>query len=403
MKKFTITVSPQAGTFGSPAALSATYTPGLTLAQIAPPAGYYWSAPATTVNAGESQAFAAYSAAGSYYASASGSITVNVAKAAPTITTAPAASSVNSRSALSASTLTGGAASVPGTFAWTNGADTVNATGEFGVTFTPEDTANYETVALTASVTAILNENANLSALAVSAGTLAPTFNPATTAYTVTVPNATSSITLTAIKADTNATVSGDGAKSLSVGANRFSITVVAENGTASKTYAVTVTRAAASNNSSSIGGNSNTTTGTTPGNTTTTGNTGATGTTGGGTTTVYLQSPPTTTYVPTATTVETPEATDGTEIADVESPLANAGNTNDADSSLNDGTELPTSSGMGTIGEGETPLGSGADAENSNTPQIVLSIIAIIIALAAIATAIALYIRNRRRKSADY
>jgi len=50
--------------------------------------------------------------------------------------------------------LTGGAASVEGAFAWTDGSITVNATGEFEVTFTPNDENNYEIVKFNVSVTA---------------------------------------------------------------------------------------------------------------------------------------------------------------------------------------------------------------------------------------------------------
>jgi LPXTG-motif cell wall-anchored protein len=90
-----------------------------------------------------------------------------------------------------------------------------------------------------------LSTDATLSNLSVSPGTLSPAFSSATTEYNVEVPNATDSITLTATTTDANATVTGDGVKTLSVGANKFEITVTAEDGIATKTYTVTVTRAA--------------------------------------------------------------------------------------------------------------------------------------------------------------
>jgi LPXTG-motif cell wall-anchored protein len=90
----------------------------------------------------------------------------------------------------------------------------------------------------------IPSTDATLSNLSVSPGTLSPAFASATTEYNVEVPNAVNSITLTATKADANATVSGDvGAKSLSVGPNTFTITVTAEDGNTEKTYTITVTR----------------------------------------------------------------------------------------------------------------------------------------------------------------
>jgi hypothetical protein len=82
--------------------------------------------------------------------------TVIVGKATPTINSAPTASSIIAGQKLSASTLTGGSASVPGTFAWTNPNQVVSAAGtaNYEATFTPTDAANYNTATTTVSVTA---------------------------------------------------------------------------------------------------------------------------------------------------------------------------------------------------------------------------------------------------------
>jgi len=78
----TFTVNKAAGTFGSPAAINTTYTPALTLASLALPTGYAWNAPATSLNAGNGQSFpATYTDPSGNYTTASGNITVNVAKA----------------------------------------------------------------------------------------------------------------------------------------------------------------------------------------------------------------------------------------------------------------------------------------------------------------------------------
>ena len=79
----------------------------------------------------------------------------SVGKATPTITTNPVAAAITYGQALSAATLTGGASSVPGTFAFTSAGTTPNATlaTNFSVTFTPTDTANYNAVYLEVSVT----------------------------------------------------------------------------------------------------------------------------------------------------------------------------------------------------------------------------------------------------------
>ena len=85
--------------------------------------------------------------------------------------------------------------------------------------------------------------NNNLASLSVSnGGTLSPIFDAATTVYTCTVPNSVSSLTITAVAAEDNATVAGAGVKALNVGNNSFQVVVTAHNGN-TKTYALTVRR----------------------------------------------------------------------------------------------------------------------------------------------------------------
>ncbi|GAB6119241.1 hypothetical protein JCM30204_03890 [Dysgonomonas termitidis] len=88
------------------------------------------------------------------------------------------------------------------------------------------------------------SDNADLSSLTVSQGTLSPGFNVNTTNYTVSVANAVSSIEISTTAAGSSATVTGTGIKQLNVGNNTFNIVVTAENGTTTKTYTVVVTRA---------------------------------------------------------------------------------------------------------------------------------------------------------------
>ena len=83
-----------------------------------------------------------------------------------------------------------------------------------------------------------------LASLSVSNGTLSPAFSAGVTSYTCTVPNNVSTITISAAAAG-NGTVSGAGAKNLVVGVNNFNIVVRAEDGSATKTYTVAVTRQA--------------------------------------------------------------------------------------------------------------------------------------------------------------
>jgi hypothetical protein len=97
--------------------------------------------------------------------------------------------------------------------------------------------------------------NANLSSLAVSDGSLSPAFDSGTTAYSVSVPYLTSSLTFTPTVQDPTATVtvsdvavtSGtpSGSVALGVGSNAVTVRGIAQNGS-TKTYSVTVNRAAA-------------------------------------------------------------------------------------------------------------------------------------------------------------
>ena len=100
----------------------------------------------------------------------------------------------------------------------------------------------------------VLSADADLSALTISAGTL-PAFAAATTSYAVDVDNDVASVTLTPTTNDDGASVTvagvmvtsgtASGANNLDVGANDINIVVTAADGTTTKTYTVTVTRAA--------------------------------------------------------------------------------------------------------------------------------------------------------------
>ena len=99
----------------------------------------------------------------------------------------------------------------------------------------------------------LASADADLSALAISSGTLTPTFAANTTAYTAGVTNATTSITVTPTRAEANATITvngvavtsgnASGAINLAVGSNTITTVVTAQDGTTTKTYTVTVTR----------------------------------------------------------------------------------------------------------------------------------------------------------------
>ena len=100
---------------------------------------------------------------------------------------------------------------------------------------------------------AAIQNSSNLTNLTLSSGTLSPAFAAATTSYTASVPNATTSITVTPTLSDATATVkvkgttvtpgTASGAISLVVGTNVITTVVTAQDGTTTKSYTVNVTR----------------------------------------------------------------------------------------------------------------------------------------------------------------
>ncbi|GBU24516.1 hypothetical protein R83H12_01149 [Fibrobacteria bacterium R8-3-H12] len=133
--------------FGTPAAVSTTYTPSLTLGSLTIPTGYSWNAPATTLNAGNSQNFAATYTQSANHNPVTGSITVNVAKAAGTFGT-PSPISTTYAPSLTLSDLTIGTG-----YAW-NTPSTPLAAGSnqsFAATYT-DPSGNYNSASGTVTV-----------------------------------------------------------------------------------------------------------------------------------------------------------------------------------------------------------------------------------------------------------
>lgn len=118
-------------------------------------------------------------------------------------------------------------------------------------------TKEYFVNVIRADMAPVLGNNADLAALIPSAGVLNPGFNPGILAYTLTVPNETSVLSLTPVSADFNAVItvnelpaasgSATAPISLAVGENRLIVSVVSEDGLVSKAYQVAVTRAGSS------------------------------------------------------------------------------------------------------------------------------------------------------------
>jgi hypothetical protein len=88
----------------------------------------------------------ATSEADDYYNEASVQLTINVDKATPAVLKLPIAEPVSVKGTISSSKLSGGEASVPGNFIWTNPDQIVSESGTHEVAFIPDDAINYYTV-----------------------------------------------------------------------------------------------------------------------------------------------------------------------------------------------------------------------------------------------------------------
>jgi gliding motility-associated-like protein len=173
--------------------------------------------------------------------------TASVGNAITTITFTPTLSDATATVTVNGTTVASGTAS--GNIALNVGANVINTvvTAQNGTTKTYKVT-----------VTRAASADATLSNLAISAGTLSPTFASATTGYAATVANTTNAITITPTVNEPNATVkvngntvasgSASGAIALTVGVNAITTTVTAQDGSTTKTYTVTVTRQQSSN-----------------------------------------------------------------------------------------------------------------------------------------------------------
>ena len=131
----------------------------------------------------------------------------------------------------------------------------VAGTNTITIVVTAQDGVTTKT--LSVAVTRAASNNADLSALTLSQGTLSPAFSPSTTSYSASVAHSVTSITVTPAMASIGATATVNGTPvasgspsgpiSLNVGANSVPIVVTASDGTTTKTYSVVITRAAMS------------------------------------------------------------------------------------------------------------------------------------------------------------
>ncbi|WP_347848457.1 cadherin-like beta sandwich domain-containing protein, partial [Planktomarina sp.] len=137
-------------------------------------------------------------------------------------------------------TVNGASATTPVTLALGSNTVTVQVTAQDGVT----------TQSYTVAVTRAASSDATLSALALSQGSLSPSFTSGTLAYTASVAHSVSSLIVTPTTNDANATATVNGASAttpvtLALGSNTVTVQVTAQDGVTTQSYTVTVTRAA--------------------------------------------------------------------------------------------------------------------------------------------------------------
>ena len=178
------------------------------------------------------------------FAAGTVSYTAAVGNATTAITVTPTVADATATVKVNGTAVTSGSAS--GGISLNVGSNTI------AVLVTAQDGTTTKTYTVT--VTRAAAANADLSNLAVSSGTLSPVFAAGTVSYTAAVGNAVTSITVTPTVADATATVkvngtavtsgSASGGISLNVGANTIAVLVTAQDGSTTKTYTVTVTRA---------------------------------------------------------------------------------------------------------------------------------------------------------------
>ena len=175
--------------------------------------------------------------------------TISAGNATASITLKPVSSDANATIKVNGTAVTSG--TMTGPIALSVGPNIITAavTAQDGVT----------TKTYTLTVTRAPSANATLSNIKLSTGTLSPAFASGTINYSASVANAVSTITIAPATTDANATIKVNGTTVASgTATNPIALTeggqtvintvVTAQNGTTTKTYKVTVTRAPSSN-----------------------------------------------------------------------------------------------------------------------------------------------------------
>ncbi len=193
------------------------------------------------------------------FASTTLGYTDSVGNAVASVTVTPATSDANATLTVNGIAVTSGSAS--GAIALAVGANNIN------IIVTAQDGTTMQTYTVAVNRAGAASNNAALSNLTISAGSLTPAFATTTLAYTDAVSNATTSVTVTPTTADTNATVtvngtavaSGSSSGAIALGgpgsSTPVNVIVTAQDGTTMATYTIAVNRAGAASNNAALSG----------------------------------------------------------------------------------------------------------------------------------------------------
>jgi len=176
------------------------------------------------------------------------SYTASVANSTTSVTLTPIINNTNGTITVNGAAVTPGTASAGIPLAVGPNTVTMIVTAQDGIT-----TRTYSII-----ITRAKSTNANLANLTLSSAILSPAFATGTNSYSVSVGNATASVTVTPTASDATATLNVNGVSvtsgtvsgsiGLAVGPNIINTVVTAQDGVTTRTYTITVTRAASTN-----------------------------------------------------------------------------------------------------------------------------------------------------------
>jgi tRNA threonylcarbamoyladenosine modification (KEOPS) complex Pcc1 subunit len=203
------------------------------------------AAPAVSSDATLSSLIISSGALSPAFSSTTTSYVDSVANGTSSVTVTPTRNDSNATITVNGNSVTSGVAS--GAINLNVGSNTITII----VTAQDNSTKTYTIIVSRASPSA--SNDATLSSLTISSGTLTPSFSSGTIAYTDSVANGTSSITVTPTRTESHATItvngnsvtsgSASGAINLNVGSNTITIIVTAQDNS-TKTYTIIVNRA---------------------------------------------------------------------------------------------------------------------------------------------------------------